>query len=412
MRTGRYVGGVALGLVAALATAPAPAAQDGQSLAGRWDAHVVVNELEIPFPFEIVEVDSTIQGSFLNGDLRITSTESRVENGTITLRFDQYGARIDATYRDGVIEGHYIRGTRTPLPVRATRAAPSTGTIHGVAPSIAGVWRIPTESNKGEKAWRFIVRQDGAEVSGAILRVDGDTGNLMGSYRDGKFVMSHFSGARALLLEVTPEADGSLTLLQNRRTTLTAVREDSAAAAAIAEPTDPSLHTTVADPTEPLRFAFPDLEGRLVTNADARFRGKVVLVNIGGSWCPNCHDEAPFLAELYRTYRDRGLEIVGLSFEQEDQLEDPTGLRAFIKRYDLEYTFLIAGQPSELNEKMPQGVNLNTFPTTFFIGRDGLVRSVHAGFPSPGSGTFYTAAIDEVTAEVERLLNESVPQTF
>jgi len=411
MRTGHVIGGLAVGLLTVLATSPAHPAQDGQSLAGRWDARVVVNEVEIPFPFEISESDSTIQGSFLNGDLEITSTASRVEHDTITFRFDQYGAYIEATYRDGVLDGHYTRGTRTPLAFRATRA-PAARTVHGVAPSIAGVWRIPTESRKGEKAWRFIVRQDGAEVSGAILRVDGDTGNLTGSYRDGTFVMSHFSGARPLLLEVTLEDDGSLTLLQNRRTTLTAVREDSEAAAAIAEPTDPSMHTTVANPSEPLRFAFPDLEGRIVTNEDPRFAGKVVLVNIGGSWCPNCHDEAPFLAELYRTFKDRGLEIVGLSFEEAEQLENPTRLRAFIERYDLGYTFLLAGETDQLNEKVPQGVNLNTFPTTFFVGRDGLVRAVHAGFPSPGSGSFYTDAIHEVTAEVERLLAETVPQTF
>ena len=137
--------------------------------------------------------------------------------------------------------------------------------------------------------------------------MDGDTGNLTGAYRDCTFVMSHFSGARPLLLEVTLEDDGSLRLLQNRQRELTAVRSDSAAAAALPKPTDPSRHTTVADPDEPFRFSFPDLEGRLVTNEDARFAGEVVVVNITGSWCPNCHDEAPFLAELYDTYRDLGL---------------------------------------------------------------------------------------------------------
>jgi thiol-disulfide isomerase/thioredoxin len=85
------------------------------------------------------------------------------------------------------------------------------------------------------------------------------------------------------------------------------------------------------DQTEPFRFSFPDLNGRVVSNADARFRGKVLVVEITGSWCPNCHDEAPFLAEMYRKYGRQEFEIVSLSFEEADQLKDPTRLRAFVK---------------------------------------------------------------------------------
>ena len=161
------------------------------------------------------------------------------------------------------------------------------------------------------------------------------------------------------------------------------------------------------DPTEPFRFSFPDLNGRMVSNTDEKFRGKVVIVSISGSWCPNCHDEAPFLGELYKKYRSRGLEIVSLSFEEEAQLKNPVRLRAFMKRYGIEYTVLIPGEPKELAERVPQGVNLSSFPTTFFIGRDGRVRAVHAGFPGKASGEFHTQAKEESAATVERLLSES-----
>jgi len=160
------------------------------------------------------------------------------------------------------------------------------------------------------------------------------------------------------------------------------------------------------DPSEPLRFSFPDLDGRVVSNTDEKFRGKVLLVNISGSWCPNCHDEAPFLSALYRQYRGRGLEIVTLSFEEGDQLTNPVRLRAFNATYGIEHTVLLPGEPDQLNEKIPQAENLNAFPTTFIVGRDGRVRAVHAGFPSPGSGEFYARAEHEVTELVERLLAE------
>jgi len=261
------------------------------------------------------------------------------------------------------------------------------------------------KSSKGELAWHFIVRQSGAEVSAAILRVDGDTGTLTGSYRDGKFVLSHFSGARPSLVEVTPQPDGTLEVVQNGRQMI-ATRPAEARAKGLPGPTDPFQHTTVKDPAEPFHFQGVDLNGRPVADTDPRFRGKVVIVAISGSWCPNCHDEAPFLEELYRTYRSQGLEIVALSFEEAEQLKDPTRLRAFVKQYGLDYTVLLAGETGELHAKLPQAAGLDAWPTTFFLGRDGRVRSVHAGFAAPASGEFHKELRAEVTSLVEKLLAE------
>jgi hypothetical protein len=91
------------------------------------------------------------------------------------------------------------------------------------------------------------------------------------------------------------------------------------------------------------------------------------------------------------------------------QAKDFSRLRAYIKEYDIKYTVLVPGAQEQLNEKIPQGVNLNSFPTTFFIGRDGRVRGAHSGFPSPGSGEYYTEAEHEVTGLVEQLLSERAP---
>jgi thiol-disulfide isomerase/thioredoxin len=392
----------------AFASVLAPSRASAQSLAGLWDATVVVNKLDIPFRFEIAGDGAAIKGSFFNGDEKVTSTSGTVENGTLTLNFDEYGTKLIATVKDGALEGEYNRGTRgAPYPFQAKRFKPVVVGDTNI-PSIAGLWNIQVgKSSKGEAAWQLIVRQSGAEVSAAILRVDGDTGALTGSFRDGKFVLSHFSGARPSLLELTPAADGTLAVVQGRDEPLTALRAEQARAKGLPEPSDPSRFTSVKDPTEPLRFSFPDLSGRTVSNTDDKFRGKVVIVNIGGSWCPNCHDEAPFLAELYKKYRGQGLEIVLLSFEEAEQMKNPARVRAFIKKYGIDYTVLVPGEPRELADKMPQGVNLNSFPTSFILGRDGRVRSVHAGFPGAASGEFHKQAKAEITATVERLLGES-----
>src|SRR5471030_2130337 len=403
-------------LVVLLALLAVPSRAAAQPISGLWDATVVVNNrdgaLEIPFRFELSGSGSSVKGSFFNGDDKTTSTSGTLENGTLSLSFYELGTKLDATLKGGRLEGEYSRGTRgAPYPFSAKRfVAIQTG--EAKIPSIAGLWNVQVgKSSKGEAAWQLIVRQSGAEVSAAILRIDGDTGTLTGAYRDGKFALSHFSGARPLRLELTPGADGTLALVQNTDKPLNAVRAEQAAAKGLPQPSDPTRFTSVKDPTEPLRFSFPDLDGKIVSNTDPRFAGKVVIVAIGGSWCPNCHDETPFLVELYKKYRKQGLEIVELSFEEEAQIKNPVRVRAFNKRYGVDYTVLIPGEPKGLNDKMPQGVNLNSFPTTFFLGRDGRVRAAHAGFAGKASGKFHTELKEDVTALVERLLAEKSTHT-
>jgi thiol-disulfide isomerase/thioredoxin len=172
------------------------------------------------------------------------------------------------------------------------------------------------------------------------------------------------------------------------------------------QPDDFAAHTVVREPLQPFPFSGKDLDGKLITNHDPRFRGKVVLVNITGSWCPNCHDEAPFLAELYSKYHAQGLEIVALDFEEPEQITNLTRLHAFIQRYKLDYTLLIAGIPDELNQKLPGVANLNAWPTTFFLNRHGLVRRVETGFPSSGSTEYHRDVKAAYVQTIETLLAE------
>ena len=400
-------------LFATLLFAVAPAAfaqaQSAQSVAGLWDATIHFNNADIPFRLEIAGNGPSVRGWLFNGDDKVLATGGRFENGSLTLDFGDYAAKLTATLKDGVLTGQYGPMLKKIYPVTARRHQAEVESS-AKAPSIAGLWEVEVNSAKGEKAWRFIVRQKGSNISAAILRVDGDTGALTGGYKDGKFTLSHFSGGRPSLLIVTPETDGTLAIEMtdlHGKGQLKAVRPAEARAEGLPAPTDPDHHTTVKDASEPFRFSFPDLNGRLVSNTDARFQGKVVLVNVTGSWCPNCHDEAPFLEALYRKYHDQGLEIVALSFEEDEQLQNPTRLRAFIKTYGIDYTVLLCGIPDDRDKKLTQPVNLNSWPTTFFLGRDGRVRYVHAGFPGPASGELYKQAAQEFYSQVESLLAEN-----
>ena len=380
-----------------------------QSITGLWDGTLDLNGTAIPFKVGFSGTGSNVKGWFFNGDDKEVSNGGSYENGSLVLNFDSYASVLKLTLKDGALDGQYVQRGKA-LPIHAVPAV-DRKPADVKAPDISGIWVLEdVKSSKGEKAWNLIVQQKGAEVSGAILRVDGDTGTLTGRYQDGKFVLSHFSGARPSLLVITPEADGRLSLElngQHHDGAIAAVRPEEAKAKNLAQPTDANQHTSVKDPAQPFPFSFPDLNGKLVSNTDARFKNKVVLINITGSWCPNCHDEAPFLAEMYDKYKSQGLEIVALSFEEAEQLQNPTRLRAFIKEYGIKYTVLLGGETSSAKDKLTQAVNWDAWPTTFFVGRDGLVKSVHAGFPGPGSGELYRRDKEEFVARVEKLLAEN-----
>jgi thiol-disulfide isomerase/thioredoxin len=413
-------------VVAALAAASCT--RSAPSLAGDWDASIVsLANVEVPFRFVIAGTPDRLTGTFVNGDERMASTGGSFKDGQLVINFDQYGSKLIARLNGDVLEGEYNRTTRgAPYPFKASRHVPRATDPN--PPSIAGEWKIPTPDDRHESAWRFIVRQNGAEVSAAIQRLDGDTGTLTGSFlapsraeglarsavegQDGQLVLSHFSGARPMRLEVSVQPDGSLDLLEDGQTHHTAFRMNDPRAAGAGDAGDPTQVTRVKDPDAPLVLQFPDLNGTPVSLSDARFRGKVVILSITGSWCPNCHDEAPFYVDLYKKYRDQGFEIVLLAFEETAQLANPVRLEAFVKQYGITYPVLLAGDPTELTAKLPQFDNLYAFPTSIYIGRDGRVRGTHAGFSGKATGALYTETTEEITRTVEQLLAEKAPESL
>ena len=373
-----------------------------QSITGVWDASVKVNNTEIPFRFQIENAKGSVAGVFFNGNERFVSSKGEFSGGLLRLEYDYYGTKLEAKLEDGKLTGTYTRKGRPGYPFTATLHTADPAPT-GKAPNINGQWEIEAKSAKGENAWRFVVDQQNDAVNASILRIDGDTGTLSGRFDGSQFKLSHFSGVRPALVLVTPKEDGTLALRIGAKDYI-ARRPEAARAAGLATPSDAEHFTSVKDPNEPLHFSGKDLAGNVITEADSRFKGKVVLINVMGSWCPNCHDETPFLVSVYNKYKSRGLEIVALDFEEAEQLENPERLRAFIARYGIEYTVVLAGETSEAKDKLKQAENWNAWPTTFFVGRDGLVKGSHVGFPSKASGALYEEAKKNFLATVEKLL--------
>ena len=393
--------------VISLTIAPLPQLLAQTTAAGQWLGAADYNGQKVPFRLEISGDGDQVQGALINGKEKSAASSGSYSDGHLVLHFDYYASTIDATLKDGVLTGTYTNRSRV-IPVTASLGA-AQPLSSPRPPRIAGLWEVEVKSPKGESAWDLHVKQSGADVDAVIQRIDGDTGNLYGTWRDGQFAVSHFTAAGPSYVVLRPQQDGTLKLMtfthEGETLEYVARRPEAARSAGLGAPDDPRNHTSMKDPRRPLTFSFPDLNGKLVSSSD--FKGKVVILSIGGSWCPNCHDEAPFLEELYRKYHDRGLEVVELSFEEEQQLSNPVRLKAFIKRYGITYTVLLAGTPDQLNEKLPQANTLNCWPTTFFIGRDGLVKEIHAGYSGPATGAGNTDLRKDENSLVQRLLSGS-----
>ncbi len=383
---------------------------------GVWAGTAAVHGQQVPLTLQITGSSTSLKAALINGPERSEASSTRIEGNHLVVAFDYYARTLDATLSDGKLTGTFgTAATRYPLVLTTPPSAVSPDLALN---SLSGDWEIAVHSAKGESAWQLRIEEskpNPAIIKAVIQRIDGDTGSLYGSLVGTEYHVSHFTPAGPALYSLKPQPDGTLlvsNLLRadiNDQQNLIARRPAEARKQNLATPTDPTQQTTVKDPTARFQFSFPDLNGRLVSNTDPQFDGKVVIVAIGGSWCPNCHDEAPFLESLYKQFHSRGLEIVDLSFEEADQLKDPTRLRAFIARYGITYTVLLAGETEQLNEKIPQAVHLNCWPTSFFLGRDGRVHEVHAGFAGPANPPAHEALIHEVTTLVENLLAEPVP---
>lgn len=385
-------------------------------VSGTWTGNATVHGQQVPVRLEITGGRSDLHAALLNGPESSPASSAVFTGNHLLLTFNYYARTLDATLADGHLTGSFgTASTRYPISLSSHDTTPEGAGPH--AQDIQGDWEIAVKSVKGESAWQLRVEpaRQPTEIKAVIQRIDGDTGSLYGSWTGKDYQISHFTAAGPALYSLTPQADGTLlvsNLLRadvNEQQNLVARRPAQARAAKLVGPTDPTQQTTVKDPSARFKFSFPDLSGKTVSNTDPQFDGKVVIVAIGGSWCPNCHDEAPFLESLYKQFHARGLEIVGLSFEEADQLKDPTRLRAFIAKYGLTYTVLVAGETEQLNEKIPQGVNLNCWPTSFFLGRDGRVKEIHAGFAGPANPPAHEALVKETTELVEQLLAEPVP---
>ncbi len=275
--------------------------------------------------------------------------------------------------------------------------------------NVSGRWAVRFTNDDGSVTDAVgELRQQGPNVNGTFLTGTGDHRYLSGQVKGDELYLGKFDGAQAYLyrarVNIAERAfSGDYWSGLKSHDTMVA-RRDNDASLGTAEQA-----TALRSQDEHFDFTFPDLQGRKVSLHDADFRGKVVIVALAGSWCPNCHDEAGFLSPYYKQHRARGLEVVSLMFEQFDGYDEAVAaIRRFQQKFAIDYTLLVAGvnDKQDAASRLPQLNKVYAFPTTIFIDRKGKVRFIHTGFSGPATGEHYETTKQTFDKMVQDLLAE------
>jgi thiol-disulfide isomerase/thioredoxin len=377
---------------------------------------------DLPFGLDLERQGTRWIGYLINGKERLKLDEVAVKGPQIEISMPGYETRLTAVATVEGLQGEIyldkLGGKDQHIPLsaqfgRAYRFFPTTSgggsTASGDGAQVAGRWAVTfSEDGGATEAAVGEFSQTRDIVTGTVLTATGDHRFLAGQVRGDELYLSTFDGAHVFLYRAKMQPDGTLAgdfwsgAVYHERWT---ARRDTGAAL----PDAYSL-TTLRAGNQSFEFAFPDLAGNLVTSKDPKFRHKVVIVALAGSWCPNCHDEAAFLAPVYRDYRARGLEIVSLMFEHFgdfDRAAAATG--RFRQHYGIEYTTLIAGvsDKDDAAKKLPALDRVYAFPTLIFIDRSGRVRKIHTGYSGPATGAHYTQFVAEFKSTLDELLAET-----
>lgn len=359
--------------------------------------------------------------TLVNGEESRPVSSMIVRGNAIAIRVDTYDSEIHATIDDDTMTGTWwktVPDGKAELPFSATKQARPRLVCAGEAPdapaSVAGSWSVVfTEDDGSTYVGRAELDHTAGEprLLGTILTDTGDYRYLEGCYADGQLGLSVFDGAHAFLFRAAIDGDALVGDFWSRDSyhatwRATPLAEDDPDPLA-----DPYAAVGLASEDGRFRFDFPDVDGNMIADTDARFAGKVVIVDLFGTWCPNCNDQAPLLARWHREYGEQGLEVVGLAYEFTGDAErDAKYLRKYATEHRIEFPLLLAGtsKKADAAETVPDIEAIASYPTTLFIDRSGKVREIYSGFFGPATGERHTRMVAEHEALIAELLAESV----
>jgi peroxiredoxin len=385
------------------------------NIAGQWRAFLQPDssrpDIEIPFNLHIIQSeDRSITAKITNAGEVITINEVDLVGDSIYFRLPVFEGTLQAKIVSRNMHGTYTHrasGRSWMVPFNAEQGITDRfpGYTEPPTGNITGKWEVRVGSkDQGEKQIGEFI-QEGKHLTGTFLTTTGDYRFLEGKVAGNKVMLSAFDGAHALvfLANLSPEGtleNGLFSGGPSWKGEWSAFRNDT-----VTLP-DATTLTFLKPGYDRIEFSFPDTEGNLVSLADARYQGKPIILQIMGSWCPNCMDETRFFADLYNEFKSEGLEIIALCYESSDFEKSSKAINRFREHTGAGYTFLHAGESNKrkASETLPMLNRILSFPTSIFIGRDGRIEKIFTGFTGPGTGHHYGKLKKEMIETMNKII--------
>ena len=379
---------------------------------GAWRGILEVQkQRELPFTFELELKQELYSMQIRNAGEQIEVDEINIKGDSITIKLPVFEGYIAGTYDSTSIRGSFIKESLDRVvPFKADFGKKERFlNKEDAASDVSGIWEtIFYPPEKDPYIAKGIFKQIGNQVTGTFRTTTGDYRFLEGIVEGDSLMISTFDGAHAFLFTagITDSTlNGNFYSGNHSLEPFRAKRNESF------ELPDADSLTFLKEGYDRFQFAFPNSEGSLISSEDPVFEDKVLIVQIMGTWCPNCLDESKFLVEYLNQNPDEDLAVVALSFEYAKTEELAfKAINRLRDRLGINYPILLAQYGSsdkgKANEKLPMLNTVLSYPTTIFIDRKGEVRKISTGFNGPATGQKYLDFKEEFGTFVSTLLSE------
>lgn len=380
---------------------------------GVWIAQLKLNNSDyLPFQLEIGDNNTF---TVINGDERISLSAPEMKNDSIHVRFPFFNSEmVFKLHKKKTLSGYWINfnkgnNYRVPLEAKAgyEMRFPSIG-MNAESCEVNGRWKIsfePGTESEYPAVGIFEQKQGSNRVYGTFLTETGDYRFLEGNCSRDSLFLSCFDGSHAFFFKARKSGDSLYgQFFSGKHWSCDWIGEKNETF----ELSSPE-NLTFVKTDEAVQFSLKNLNGEDFTFPNPNYSGKVVIIQIMGSWCPNCLDETQYYKSLYTKFHNNGLEVISIGYETGETFEEwAANITRLKNKLNLDFTFLVGG-PANKGVASEQFKMLNeviSFPTSIFIGRDGQVKRVHTGFNGPGTGAYYQEYVSKTNALIESMLSQ------
>jgi thiol-disulfide isomerase/thioredoxin len=380
---------------------------------------LIVRADSLPIAFTIMEevnADSTVW-TIINAGEKILVEDIVRKEDSLLINLPFFEAQLNLEKTSNGYQGIWYKRTstgeqRVPILIEEENqrlVLPGQKSKYNVS----GRWSVVfTKDNGKENNAVAEFEQVGDSLKGTFLTSTGDYRYLEGIVKDDSLVMSTFDGTHAYFFSGKIMHDGKI----DRGVFASGpVYKESWVAVkdSLGSIDETKALMQLKGVENKLHFRFPDLDSNMVGIADNRFKNKVVIVQIMGSWCPNCMDETSFLSSFYKENAAKGVEVIGLAYEYINEFSIARkNLLRFKNKFDVQYPMLITGVTSadslRTEKSLPEMTEIKAFPSMILIGKDGTVRKTHAGYAGPATGIHHVTFKQKFTEDINALLAEEL----